>query len=660
MQWLDAVPTILVVLIILIAPGLVLAWSMAARGYALLALSPLFTVSLVAVAAIVCPVVGVAWSILPVMLLGLIASAVAFAIARVKLKRSQQWPQHRRTDSRFSFALVGTLLGTACLGARLTYVFIKPDSISQTYDNIFHLNAIQYILQTQQASSFTVGGMTGLPFYPSAWHALVSLTVQLARVDIPVAVNVTNLLLGAVVWPISCIFLCQQLLGQSKLASLLAGLISAAFASFPLLMVDFGVLYPNLLSIGVLPVLIALGLQLLRGSVVPDFPPAVGIFALVLATPGVALAHPSTLMAFFAFMAPATIIQFFASWRSWRLDWRASRARGVFWTVVFMIGAVTVVALWQAVRPAPEAAFWPPIQSPLGGLAELALNAQMNQPPAYILSGLVAVGAVVMIRRRSTWWALGMLAMAFMLFLVVSSFTPGRIRDFITGIWYNDSYRLAALVPVAAVLVASYGATWLVRRIEVAGRNVMSRRSGAFEETGQPGHRTGEPYWPGVAAVTVFAVLLQVGNVQYATEKARKSYELRPDSPLITADEMAVLSEMDKLVPRDAVIAVNPWNGSALAYALANRTPIQFHVLSESVSPSERILWSSLREAVGNPAVCSAVQTLGVTHVLDFGAQEINDGSHPIPGFENLEESGAVTKLSQHGSAKLFQLDACR
>lgn len=662
MQWLSAVPTIFVAVVVLVGPGLLLAAATRVRGFALVALAPVYSVSLIVVAAVVCPFLGISWSLLPVLVLAVIASAFAYVLSRYT---RGTWRPQRAYDARFGFAVLGTLLGAGIVGSRLLYAFDSPDNISQTYDNIFHLNAVQYILHTGQASSFTVGGMTGIPFYPAGWHAVVSLTAQLSGASIPVAVNASNLVIGALVWPLGCIFMIQQVLGQSKTAALLAGVLSAAFGTFPIMMVDFGVLYPNLLSISLLPAVLALGIQLLHLSAVPDNPSVMRSFALLLSLPGLALAHPSTLMAFVAFLTPAVIFSFVRSWRRWLRNWPQSRARALSWSATLAVGTVVVVLAWQAVRPIAEAAFWPPIHSPLGSLWELATNSEMNRPPAVVVSLLMALGIIAMARRRNFWWVLGLFGAACLLFLVVSSFPPGPLRDFVTAIWYNDSYRLAALMPTAAILMATYGAVWVAARV----RSLVERRTahpaagtGADAGSGRRAIRRSAASWPllGALLMVVVVITTQVGSVQYAAEKARGNYQVTDDSQLLTRDEMAVLRDMDSLVPPDAVVAANAWNGSALAYALVDRRTIQLHVLSSSFTLNDKIVLDSLREAGTNPTVCPAVKALNVSYVLDFGKQEINGGSHPAPGLDNLEGSGVATLLSRHGDAKLFKFDGCR
>ncbi len=658
MTWLSAVPAIAIAVLVLLLPGALLAWGLRARGFALFALAPVMSVSLVAVAALAGPVLGYSWSIVPVAVLACFATAMAWAVRKVLARR---WPEEtatRRFDKRFYAAVGGVALGALIIGARLVFVFGSPDSISQTFDNIFHLNAIQYIYQTGQASSLTIGGMTGIPFYPAAWHAFAALVGQLSGASIPVAVNAANLAIGALVWPLGCVYFCQQVFGQKMHAALLTGVLSAGFGAFPILMVDFGVLYPNLLSIALLPGVLALGVQTLGLSTVPDFSRPVTGLALILALPGMSFAHPSTTMAFLVFLLPALCYCYIRAALRWRADWPASRSRFVLWTLLLLAGAAVFTVLWDVLRPPADAAFWPPIHSYRRAIFEILTSSPMARPPAVLLTVLLVVGLVVLARRRKTWWILGLFAVASILFILVSGFHPGDLRNFATGTWYNDSFRLAALLPAATLVPAAAGAIWLWERCR---RCLWRPLRAKLIDAGTPAARrrtVGSAAGFSVIALTVIALLAQTGSMDYSAGRARINYQLRADSQLLTADERAILGDLDRIVPPDSIIAANPWNGSALAYALADRKTLQLHVLSP-ISADDAIIYSSLRDAVINPAVCPAVRNLNVRYVLDFGTEEVNDGSHPTPGLMNLEAAGVVTLVEQRGDAALYRLTAC-
>lgn len=645
MLWLSAVPALLCALVVILAPGYVLAFALGARGFPRLAFAPLLSVSLIAVAAVVAAPLSVPWSMIPVVALTVLAAGAAWFLRTGTESRNPV----EKVAGRIKFpgnvaAYLGTAVAAALIGARMLYAIGSPSNFSQTFDNIFHLNAVAFIGQTHQASSFTVGEMTGISFYPAAWHAVVSLVVQLSGSSIPVAVNAANLVIAGLVWPLGAILFTRMVVGNSWLAMSIAGIMSAAFGSFPLMMADFGVLYPNLLSIALLPGMLAIGVAALGIAPLPNLQPGMVWAGLILVVPGIALAHPSTLMAFFAILVPGVAFVYARAWVAWRKEWPAAKRRALGWSAGLAAGMAVLVVAWVVIRPDEAAAFWPPIHSPAGSMWELLTHSLMNRPPAIIASCFVALGVVVAVRRRQ-WWLLGAFGVVCFLYLVVSSFRQGRIRDFLTGIWYNDSYRLAALVPTLAVVVATIGAVWGIRYLALRVRSRKWKASSSKSVV--------------VAAVVGIAVLTQFGNVQYATQSANGNYVLTADSPLITANEMAVLNSLDALVPPDAVIASNPWNGSALAYALAGRTTMELHVLNSNTSPEDEIILSYLRDAKTNPAVCRAVHDLRVGYVLDFGGQEVNNGSHPAPGLDNLQESGTVELLLQHGEAKLFKITAC-
>ena len=59
------------------------------------------------------------------------------------------------------------VVAAALLAWRTVQVMGTPASISQTYDAVFHLNSVRFALDTGQASSLTIGAMTGRGFYPA-------------------------------------------------------------------------------------------------------------------------------------------------------------------------------------------------------------------------------------------------------------------------------------------------------------------------------------------------------------------------------------------------------------------------------------------------------------------------------------------------------------
>ena len=85
---------------------------------------------------------------------------------------------------------------------------------------------------------------------------------------------------------------------------------------------------------------------------------------------------------------------------------------------------------------------------------------------------LTIVGVVDLIRRRDKLWFVAGWAMAVLLFVVAAGGPSWRMRALVTGIFYRDPPRLAALLVVVAVPMAVFGALALWRALQ---RHVLPR-----------------------------------------------------------------------------------------------------------------------------------------------------------------------------------------
>ena len=662
MSWWSVVPLVVVAIGLLFVPGALVAWASRARGMALLAMAPAITVSIVSVSALVAPLLNMEWSLLPVLVFTALISVVALATTTWLTRNSDaKNGSGRRENNWWAGAGHGLALVVAAflIGRRLVAAFGRPEAFSQTFDNVFHLNAVRYILDTGSASSITVSSMTGGGFYPAAWHDLVALLAATTGAAIPVSVNVVNLVVGSVVWPLGCIFLAHKILGNRVAVSVAAGVLSAAFGAFPLLLLDFGVLYPNFLGNALLPVALALGIQALGLGWNPSESRTVSWLLFVLVLPGLTLAHPSSTMALAALMVPPLL--FLWAGLTARLALRSQRVAllpvaGMVLLLLLGLGALAV--LWKNVRPPEIAAFWPPVETTGRAIGEVLTSSAIGRPVSWAVMVLAVAGLVSLILRRKQLWLVGMYAVIAGLFVIVASFPFGDLRTFFTGVWYNDPPRLASLLPTVILPLAVIGAVrgwdkWLVP--------LTARYSSAKEPSAVEGARR-SPRYVGISAAIVAASLLAVGtqqaNVRAATNSAAGGYQLSSDSRLVSSDEMALLMRLPDKVPHDAVLVGNPWNGSALAYAFTGRKLIQLHMLSALPGGSDQ-LYARLNEAGSDPSLCPIVERLHVGYVLDFGHQEVHGGDNGFRGLDNLEASGAATLLDSQGQARIYKLTVC-
>lgn len=637
MSWLSAAPAFLTAAGLLLVPGLLISWILRLRGLWLWAFAGPASLSVVVVASVLAPLVGIPWSVVAIVA-GTGVLATIAVLLRLTVLRRDSSRQGTPLDRRLWLSVGGLAVGGIAIAIQLVIIVAAPENISQTFDNVFHLNAVRFILDTADASPFSVGRMTGdaVWFYPAAWHGVVAMVSQLSGAAIPIASNAVLFVIAAVVWPATVVLLTRVLTGGSRWVEAIAGLIAAAIPAFPFLLADYGVLYPYLLGVAVLPAAVAatiaaFGLQ--------DAPIGRAAAAIVLlgSMPGLAFAHPG---AFVAWMAAAIVcgscayIFFVRGTPPVRPRVLAGVALGL--GVLFAIAAVIVL------RPAVEARGW----TPVGSMGQAAGEVLFLSPHYPAVPMLVAVllwfGLFEMVRRRTRTdvVALALFGAFAALYIVAQALPVLFLRDLITGSWYNDATRLAALLPMAAIPGAGLGTLRALSFVtSVWGRKRWTARTA-------------------VLIVLAVVVGLQAHSTVVLIRWAQPTYEYAADSPLISADELALLERLSLEVGEDDVIAGNPWTGTSLAYAFADRRVLMPHILMDETEDDETIN-NALRDAAPDSAVCDALDREGVTYVLDFGSTEVHSGRHELRGLERLSASGAVTLVDREGDARLYKIIGC-
>ena len=648
MTWVDLAMAVGVIVAMTAVLGGGVAWSVGLRGLWACAAAPAFTLTIVAGSAIVASWVGLPWSLLaPLVVAGLIAGG-ALAMRGISRRRSggSSAVNAEAHPVRDYWVFAAVAIGALLIAARFVQAVGQPDAFSQTFDNVFHLNAVRYVLDTGSASSLSIGAMTspggGLPFYPAAWHAMVALVVQVSGVTIPVATNAMALVASALYWPISAILLTRALFGWSPVIAVATGALVASLPAFPVLLYDYGVLYPLLLGLSVIP--FALAVVLVLGRVTPEpAPRGAGwwLFILAGALVGMTLAHPGALVAFVALSVPVALAVFLRVLRATRGLLRVA-------AVVAGIGYLAVGALLVFVlRPPAEARGWPISMSIPDALASVLTGSMWYQVPAVVAAVCVALGLVwaVVERPRAAMIAAGMYLIGAWLFVVVAALPLSAVRDAFTGSWYNNLPRLAAIVVIAMIPIGAFGVArtfaWFGRRpwiASVIGRAPLPLRTLAT----------------GLAAVVLIGAS-QVGAPARAAEWAAVAYRATAPAPLLDPDELALIGRIGEHVPAGETIAGDPFTGAALVYAFGDRPALMPHTLTE-ITPEIETINEALVAGTFDASACAALEEEGVRFVLDFGTTGVHG---PRAGLPLLESSGDVVLVDREGAARLYEITAC-
>lgn len=673
MSWLEAVPQYLLIVLLLVAPGVLLSLALGLRGLLRWAAVVPLSVAGFAASAVIFGMVGLPWNPWTVMAAFVVVAVLLWlALLPIRRRRSGPWSHALTWRERITVRAVGlccgAMLGTLLVAHRIYLIIQRPDAISQTYDANFHYNAVRYILDTGRASSLTLGGlgvMDKASFYPAAWHDAAAFVMQVTGFSAPVVANAMTVVLCAVVWVLGGLYLATRLLGDRPVVAVAAGLMASSFPAFPYLLSFYGNLFPNTMSIAMMPLLVGMLTDALNLS--RQFYPGSRValwLGILLVTGAMGLAHPSTVVLTLAVLW----IMLVTVW------WRGLGARrpALSWLAAgVLVAALWVLQqIWFSARASFGASSWKPHASEPEALGEALAMVHPHAPHLpWALVAVVLLGAAALLRRPARW------IVAVWLFLVWLYVLAASSKDLLfrydwTGVWYNDANRLMALIPVAAVVLGTAGCVYVVQRIVSGVRAVLNRarRSDASPRA----HRAANALRPvlvsrpaGVVgcllAVFVGWQLIQGQAMTDIVNYGRDTYGRTPENQLLSPEELELLEDLPRYVTDGSTVFGNPLTGTSQAYAVAGVDVLIPHpglVADHQVS----VIAHHLDELKDDPEVCPALKAHDVHYVLDFGTQQVNPYAYfDTSGYDQLTPENGFELVAQTGpQAKLYRITGCK
>ena len=546
---------------------------------------------------------------------------------------------------------LGLWIVSAALMLAICAQFINaPDAFSQTYDAVYHLNAVRWILDTGNASSLSFDMVISRgAVYPLGWHTLVALTMRLSGVtSIPLASNAVMCAVAGLTWTSGVITLTSALTAGRRAGRIATAVLASAAPAFPLLGLFWGILYPVFLATAMLPgVFLTAVTAGARGMTLPRR--AVLWLMAGAGCVGLALAHPSIIV--IALIAGVSA----AMTHSLSLAVSAVAERHHVRRAVLacVLTALLAGASWSAapaLRASKSVSQWPPYTSVAGGIGEAVTSAPELTAIVWPLALLTVIGYLSAWRRRSTRWVALTHTVVCGLYVVDVSQKVSPLRYSLTGFWYSDAYRPGGFMMVTALPLAGIGACVLA---DAAGRALPRAVRAA----------TTVPWLRAALTILVIAALAwqSTGSaaMSYNLEKFGLTFLVTDDSQSLTADELAVVNRLPDLLGPDDVVLADPWRGGSLAYGLTGVTTLPRHLSSYgSTSPALTVLENSLDEVGDNPEVCPAIEELGVDYVLDFKGRTILDGPE-APGLSDIQPRDGFRTVLRIGDATLYRITAC-
>ena len=637
-DWFAITPALLATLLLLFLPGAAALLGIGFRRLPLLAFAPVLSTAMIAVAALILGFVHASWNALSLAIVILVMVGLAWGLGA--LLGSPGSDPLKRPAAPWLLP-TGLLAGAILGGWRLIAYIADPAGISQTNDAVFHMNAVRYIIETADASSLHVSGVIGANgFYPAAWHAVVSAVVAMTGAEVAVAANALTLVIGAVIWPLGLTWFAREAIGSTRVAAITAAL-SPALQTFPLLMIQWGVLFPNALSVALVPAAIAVVLwirgQWSAGRVVGSSIRAVLLVGVAVAA--LALAQPAALPVW-----GAAILVWFTD-----LMLRVHRGSRLLWRLLLVIVCwFALVAMWLVLSGGTGGAHWPRFRTKAEAMLEVLFNGQVRIPFAWGISILMIIGLIVALVTPAWRWLVALWVGASGLYLLVAVVAHPWVRNVVLGPWYADPNRLAAFAPIIVIPLAALGLDRLVR----SGARLVGRRD----------DRETDPAVLVLAVVcTLLIVLMRPAQMPQFLDGSldRESRYLTTRTSYLSTDERSLLEGLDEHVRSDERVIANPSTGAAFGYMFSG-----VDVYPRTWSPPDDAAWmivsEELRDVAEDPGVCAALDDLGdPAYVLDFGPGEALPGRWIMPGMTDFAGRPGFELVEKRGDVSLWQITAC-
>ncbi len=644
MSWFAAADEIALAVAWMFLPGLLVGRALGLRGsWPLFGAAPI-SVGVLAFWPIVLAPLGIGWNRLSALVCVLVTVALAAVVGLVVRRRGGADDEER---ARFGPGLWWTVAGVVVAGAVGALAVVRgigqPDLPAQTWDTVFHLNAVRLAIDTGNASSLYLGIVAnpagGATVYPAAWHSVTALATTSSIV---VASNAVSLVIAALVWPVALAAAARALFPTWPWLGFTVPLVGSAFTAFPANLLAVGVLWPN--ALGYALVWPAVALTFLCARRVCDAAHSHGhwapyVVAVVLSGIGVALSQPNAALVYAIVVTPMLVPELVRIRRALRGGLRVLPAVfAVLWLAMWAVAFVVStrhIPVWG--REATD--------SFLGGVAWAIGDGALGSGGwSTVLALLTLVGtAAAVVKRR--WGFLVALALVLVLAgLSVSQTWPELLRP-----WYGEQLRLLGAATVVVAVAAGVGMAVPAALVERWVRDARWR--------------------PAVASGTVLAVaaatFVATGALrQQGREASLRWYHqeaLTNTDYFFSRDELTMVERLDDVLPDDALVLGDPFTGSSLLWAIAD-VPVVFTHMRGGWTADATFLARHFDGIGADPEVCAALNRLGVTHLyVDRYVFWPDNVTHALySGIPDAAPTASgFTLVDSGGTARVYRIDKC-
>ncbi|ETW25133.1 DUF6541 family protein [Mycobacterium gastri] len=648
----------LIALVLLIAPGAIVARIAQLNWPTAIAVGPPLTYGVIAVAILPYGALGIPWNGWTALLALAVVAAVVTGL-QLLLGRIRDRDAEARAVGRGPALTVaaGVLLGVLFIGWAAYRGIPHWQSIPSTWDAVWHANTVRFILDTGQASPTHMGELRNvethaLLYYPSVFHALAAVFCQLTGAAPTTGYTLNSLAAAIWLFPVSAAVLTWRVL-RSRLAewpatsasaqwltagaAATAAALSASFTAVPYVEFDTAAM-PNLAAYGVaVPTMALISSTLRHRDRIP---------VAVLAFVGVLSAHIS---------GGVVVVLLVSAW--WLLDalWRPVRGRlADLLTLagVAVLSGVIMLPQFLSVQQQEDIiaghSFLTYLSTKRGIFdAVFQHSRHLNDfPVQYALIVLAAIGGFLLLVKK-IWWPLAVWLL--LIVMNVNAGTPlgGPIEVLVGGLgefFYNDPRRIAAATALLLMLMAGI-ALFTIVMLAVAGGKRLTQR---FKTVPQP-------LWTSVTAALLIAICL--ASTWHYFPRHRFLFGDKYDSVMIDQRDLDAMAYLATLPgARDTLIGNANTDGTAWMYAVADLHPLWTHYdypVQQGPGYHRFIFWAYARNGDADPRVLDSIKTLNIRYILTSSPTV---RGFPVPdGLVSLEKSPSWKKIYDNGGARIYE-----
>lgn len=528
----------------------------------------------------------------------------------------------------------------------------QPDNDNATHLAIIKNMASSKILSVLSTSAYFDTSVspdinTAGSFYPSIFHLLAALSILTSGVAVQTAENITAAVIIAMVYTSGCYALFRAIEPSNRNLTIAGVVGSLLIVGFPWRFIVWGPLYPNLLSLSLIPAALSVEIEICN-SIKENKLDLRQVFLFLLTIIAVSGSHPNGLFTLGVLSIGLLSDTLFSKVR-------ATTKKGKFIPVFATIGFLAcVIAIWTIcfLLPAFQGVVnykWPANQSLHKAVISLLFFGFTRDSGDPILLILLCIGIVHTMRRKEfRWLVASYLLTAFMFIIAVSS--DGVVKQYLCGFWYCDHNRIAACTSLAAMPLICIGIASVFSLLDNSVSNWHSIKT------------KGTPIIKLSASVLIILIVcfpFFIDNyLGYPTTfqdyKRLLDYKFDKESPSVySSDEVDFVNKSDKLIKPGAKVINIPFDGSCLAYDIQGlntyyRDP---HISGSKNSTETEHSWL-YRKQLSNYLDCQQIRdALKNDHIeyvlmLDDGESE-GEPERYFAGYNENDWSG-ITSINEN------------